>query len=174
MASEHLNLPPVPSMVASCILSDAPLLTPAGWWHCPSSSWSSLARDDNNGSDTHRCSCRCVVVILIVMLVVMLPLSVFPRRRCCHRCRCHHQTTNAQRPSPSPRPPPSPLRRNHIPKIPSGDLSLAVAIATATAVVDAIAPAFAAAIAATISLASAVTIAAASTDVSASVCSVVA
>ena len=114
MASERLNLPPLPSTVASCTLSDAPLPTPAGWWRCPSSSQSSLARDDDDGSNAHHCSCRRVVVVLIVMLVVVLPLSVFPSRRCCHRRRCHRRTTNAQRPSPSPRPPPSPLHCNRI------------------------------------------------------------
>ena len=82
-------------------------------WHRPSSSRSSLARDYVNGSNVHRCSCRLVVVMLVVMLIVMLVvvllLSVVPSRRCCHRCRCHRQTTNAQRPSPSPWPPLSPL-----------------------------------------------------------------
>jgi len=63
-------------MVAYFPLSDDPLLTPAGWWHCLSSSPSSLARDDNNGSDVHHCSCFRVVVILVVMLVVMFLLSI--------------------------------------------------------------------------------------------------
>ena len=92
MATKHLNLPPVPSTVASCTLSDAPLPTPAGWWRRPSSLRLSLARDDDNGSDVHRCSCSCrhVVVILVVMLVVvLLLLSIIPSRCCCHRHRYH-------------------------------------------------------------------------------------
>ena len=109
MAAKRLNLPPVPSTVASFTLSNAPLPTPAGWWHRPSSSRSSLTRDDDNGSDVHRCSCRRVVGVLFVMLVVVLLLSVVLSRCCCHRPRCHRQTTNAQQPMPSPRPPPSPL-----------------------------------------------------------------
>ena len=112
MAANRLNLPPVPSTVASLTLSDAPLPTPAGWcgvWRRPSSSRSLLARDDDNSSNVYRCSCHLVVVVLVVMLVVVLLLSVVPSRRCCHRCRCHRQTTNAQRPSPSPWPPLSPL-----------------------------------------------------------------
>jgi len=108
MAAKHLNLPPVPSTVTSFLLSNAPLPTPAGWWHRPSPLPSSLARDNNDGSDIHRCSCRRVVVVLFVMLVIVLLLSIVPSRRRCHR-HCHHQTTNTQWPSPSLRPPPSPL-----------------------------------------------------------------
>jgi len=93
MAAKRLNLPPVPITVASYTLSDAPLPTPAGWWRCPSSLRLSLARDDDNGSDVHRCSCSCrhVVVILVVMLVVvlLLLLSVIPSHCCCHRHRYH-------------------------------------------------------------------------------------
>ncbi len=189
MAAKRLNLPSVPSTVASLPLSDAPLPTPAKWWHRPSSLRLSFARDDNDGSGVHRCSlssCCCVLVVML-MLVVVLLLSVVPSRR---------RTTNVQRPMPSPRPPPLPLpsqshllqlspppsprchfhrrcRRGYHPaaasttRIPSTQLSLAVAITTATAVVNAITGALAAAIDSTISLASAVTIAAASTDVSA-------
>ena len=111
MAAKRLNLPPVPSTVASFTLSDALLPTPARWWRRPSSSRLLLARDDDDGRDVHRCSCRHVVVVLvvIVMLVVVLLLSVVPSPRCCHRRHCHRRTNNAQRPSPSPRPPPSPL-----------------------------------------------------------------
>jgi hypothetical protein len=111
MAAKHLNLPPVSSTVASFTLSNAPPLptTPTRWWRRPSTSRSSLARDNDDGSDVHRCSCRRVVVVLVVMLVVVLSLSVVPSRRCCHRRRCHRQTTNAKRPSPSPWPPLSPL-----------------------------------------------------------------
>ena len=109
MAAKRLNLPPVPSTVTSFTLSDAPLPTPAGWWRHPSSSQSLLIRDDNNGRKLHRCSCHCVVVVLVVMFVVVLLLSAIPSRRFCHRCRCHRQTSNAQRPLPSPRSPPLPL-----------------------------------------------------------------
>ena len=179
MAAKRLNLPPVPSTVASFTLFDAPLSTPAGWGHRPTSLRSSLARDNDDDSDVHRCSCRCVVVVLVVMLVVVLLLSVVPSRRCCPRRRCHRRTTNAQWSSPSLRPPssllpsqshllqlsppPSPhchfhrcRRRGYHPttalmtQIPSTQLLLAVAVAAATAVVAAIAVAFAAAIAAAI------------------------
>jgi len=109
MAAKRLNLPPVLSLVTSFTLSNAPLSTPTGWWHHPSSLRSSLARDNDDGSDVHCYSCHRIVVVLVVMLVDVLLLSVVPSRCCCHRRRCHRQTTNAQRPSSSPQPPPSPL-----------------------------------------------------------------
>ena len=60
MAAKRLNLPPMPSTVASSPLSNAPLLPPPGG--------SSLARDnDDDGSDIHRCSCYHVVVVLVLL-----------------------------------------------------------------------------------------------------------
>ena len=101
--------PPVPSSVASFPLSNAPLPTPAGWWCCPSSLRSLLARDDNDGRNVQLCSCPRVVVVLVVMLIVVLLLSVVPSCCCCHCRRCHCQTTNAQPPLPSLLAPPLPL-----------------------------------------------------------------
>ena len=80
MAAKRLNLSPVPIRVASFTLSDTPLPTPTGWWRCLSSSRSLLARDDDDGSDVHRCSCPRVAVVLVVMLVVVLMLSIVPSR----------------------------------------------------------------------------------------------
>ena len=99
MATKRLNLPPVPSTVASFPLSNTPLPTPAGWWRRPSSSPSSLAsaRDDDDGSDVHRSSCRRVVVVLVVMLVVMLLLSVVPSCRCCAATTAEPPTRSGRR-----------------------------------------------------------------------------
>ena len=84
MAAKHLNLPPVPSTVASFPLSsNAPLPTPARWWRRLSSSPSLLARDDDDGSNVHRCSCCRVDVVLVDMLVILLLLSVVPSHHCC-------------------------------------------------------------------------------------------
>ena len=78
MAAKSLNLPTVPSTVSSFPLSNAPLPTPDGWWRRPSSSLSSLARDNDNGSDVHCCSCRRVVVDwLSCWLLCVLLLSSF-------------------------------------------------------------------------------------------------
>ena len=82
MAAKHLSLPPLPSTVLTFPLSNAPLTTPAGWWHRPSSLPSSLAKDEDNGSNVHRCSsCHVVVMLLSCWLSCLLSCCCCPSSR---------------------------------------------------------------------------------------------
>ena len=87
-------------------------------WHRPSSSLSSLAREDDDGSDVHCCSCRHVVVDWL---------------SCWLSCCCCFRPESSLLPPP-PLPPPNHQR------------AVAVAIATTTSIAAAVAIAFAAAI----------------------------
>ena len=122
MAAKRLNLPTVPSTVASFPLSNAPLPTPAGWWRRPSSSLSSLARDDDHGSDIHRCSCRRVDVDWL---------------SCWLSCCCCCRPESSLLPTP-PLPPPNHQRAVAVAIVTTTSIDAAVAIAIAVAITAAL------------------------------------